>query len=166
MATPIWPIEGVALDSTGDMVAGDMVAGSLTDSINDMRLHSLSRGLVYPTLAAGATVVSANTDWVLGALATVVPANTITTEFHVHDVSIESCDRDAVFEIVLYYGGGDTEFSRKRFAISGGFFGNVQIPMTCLKVPANSRVRAALASSNGTAQIATITMSITYAEEG
>jgi len=37
--------------------------------------------------------------------------------------------------------------------------------MTGVKVPANSRVRAALASSNGTALVATITMSITYAEE-
>jgi len=160
MATPIWPIEGVAIDSTGDMVTG-----SLADIINDISLHSQARGLVYPTLAAGATVVSSNTDWVLGALATVVPASTIGVDFHPHDISVESCDRDAVFELVLYYGGGDTEFCRKRFAISGGFFGNVQIPLTSLKIPADSRIRAALASSNGTAQVATITMSITYAEE-
>ena len=160
MGTPIWAIEGVALDSTGEMVAD-----SLGDKVTELLAHINAEGQVYPTLAAGATIVSSNTDWVLGAVTEVVPINTITTIFHVHDVSIESCDRDAVFELVLYYGAGDTEFSRKRFAISGGFFGNVQIPMTGVKVPANSRVRAALASSNGTALVATITMSITYAEE-
>jgi len=160
MASPIWQIEGVALDSTGDMVQN-----SLADKATDLLAHINATGKVYPTLAAGATVVSANTDWVLGALATVVPASTISSVFHIHDISIESCDRDAVFEIVLYSGAGDTEISRKRFAISGGFFGNVQIPMTSVKVAADSRIRAAIASSDGTALVATITMSITYAEE-
>jgi hypothetical protein len=37
---------------------------------------------VYPTLAAGATVVSANADWTYGAYATVVPASTILSDYH------------------------------------------------------------------------------------
>lgn len=160
MVTPIWPIEGVALDSTGDMVQD-----SLADVARELLFHFNATGQVYPTLATGATVVSAAVNWTLGTLATVVPANEITTIFHVHDISIESCNRDAVFELVLYAGADDVEISRKRFAITGGFFGNVQIPMTSVKVAANSRIRAALASSNGGAQVATVTMSITYAEE-
>ena len=45
---------------------------------------------VYPTLAAGASIASANTNWVYGNYAVVVPANTIATPFHVVAVSIES----------------------------------------------------------------------------
>ena len=158
--TPIWALEGISLDSTGDMIEG-----SLAYKINEMRLHALAQGEVYPTLAAGIEIVSSNTDWVLGTVTQVIPAAAITNDFHIHDISIESCDVDAVFEIALYYGAGDTEFSRKRFAIEGGFFGNVQIPLTCLKVPGESRIRMALASSNGTAAVATITLSVTYTEE-
>lgn len=160
MATPIWQIEGVAIDSTGDMVSG-----SLGDVANEVLYHINAQGQVYPTLADGATIISANADWTLGAVAEIVPVNTITTVFHIHAVSVESCDRDAVFELVLYAGAGDTEVARVRFAITGGFFGNVQETVTCVKIAANSRVRAALASSNGAAQIATITVSVVYAEE-
>lgn len=160
MGTPIWQIEGVELDSTGEMVQD-----SLGDKVTDLLSHINARGEVYPTLAGGATVVSANANWTLGAFATIVPADTITSVFHIHAISIESCDRDAVFELVLYAGDPDVQIAHTRFAITGGFFGNIQDRITAEKVAANTRIRAKLASSNGAAQIATITMSIRYAEE-
>ncbi len=157
MATPIWPIEGIALDSTGEMVSG-----SLGDMVNRMAEGRFTETLVYPSLAAGATVVSANSDWGLGAYATVVAASTIGSAYQVTAVSIESCDKNAVFQLELYQGGDDDLIATMRFAVAGGFFGNSVYRFGSELVPANARIRARLASSDGLANQATITMSIRY----
>lgn len=148
--------------SNVDFVVMESNVEDILDDTTHLTHHIDARGRAYPTLVAGATIVSANADWTLGTVAEVIPASAITSAYHIHAVSIESCNRDAVFELAIYQGAGDTEISRVRFAISGGFFGNIQIPITCEEIEANARIRAALASSNGTAQIATITMSVIY----
>ena len=61
--TKIWPIEGIALDADSDSVNN-----SLGDLVQSLYNANYTEGRVYPTLAAGASIVSANTDWVLGAL--------------------------------------------------------------------------------------------------
>ena len=119
---------------------------------------------VYPTLAAGATVVSANADWTYGAYATVVPENTIANKFHIVAVSVESCDENAIYQLELYKYPEDETVTAVRFAVAGGFFGNQVYAVGSKEVAANSRVRARLASSNGTAAVATITISIVYYE--
>jgi hypothetical protein len=162
MATPIWPIEGIALDSTGDMVNG-----SLGDIALDLLANIDTLIQVYPTLANGIDVVSANADWTLGAFTQIVPASTIGSDFHIHGVIIEALNRDAVFELVLYYGAGDTEVARMRWAQAGGFFGNAFLDtITGTQIPADSRIRAKFASSNGAAQIATVRISLRYAVYG
>ena len=154
--TPIWNIEGVALSTP--------VAGSLGYLVQASCAHLGALLGVYPTLAAGVSVASANTDWVLGTVTEVVPANTVTNKFHIQGINIESCDRDAVFELVLYQGAGDAEVARVRFAILGGFSGAIVNVTTTVEIPANARIRAALASSNGTALVATVALSVRYAE--
>lgn len=155
--TPIWPIEGIALDSTGHMVEG-----SLAYMVNRMAEARFTETLVSPNLTDGVTVVSANTDWGLGAYATVVAASAIATDFQVTAVAIETCDKNAVFQLELYQGAGDTLIATMRFSIIGGFFGNVVYRFGSVLVPANARIRARLASSDGLANQATITMSIRY----
>jgi hypothetical protein len=155
MTTPIWPIEGVSL--------GSPISGSLGDRVASVYASINTLVQVYPTLAVGAEVVSANTDWVLGAFSEIVPVNTIASDFHIHGINIEACDKDAVFELVLYAGAGDEEVARTRFAIVGGFFGNIIGLIVGEKIDANSRIRAKLASSDGTANVATISISIRYA---
>ena len=130
--------------------------------ISESYYHLQNERLVYPTLAAGATVVSANADWTYGAYAEVVPASTITSPFHVLAVSIESCDENAVLQLELYKGAGDEIIQATRFAVEGGFFGNQVYVIGSKEVDANERVRARVASSNGTAAVATITISIVY----
>jgi len=117
---------------------------------------------VYPSLAAGATIISANADWIYGAYATVVPINTIASDYQVLALSIESCNRDAVYQLELYKGIGDDIVTAVRFAVEGGFFGNQVYVIGSERVDANSQIRGRLASSNGAAEIATITMSIVY----
>ena len=162
MPTPIWPIEGIALDSTGDMVAD-----SLGDKVTDLLANIATIVQVYPTLANGIDVVSANTDWVLGAFTEIVPAVTIGSDFHIHGIIVEALDRDAVFELVLYCGAGDTEVARVRWAQTGGFFGNMSLDtITGVQIPADSRIRAKFASSDGTTLIATVRISLRYAIYG
>jgi len=155
--TPLYLIEGVALDSTGDTVAN-----SLGYKISALYGHFTNQESVYPTLANGADVVTANADWTLGAFTTVVPANTIAAGFHVIDVNVEACNQNAVFELVLYYGDGDTECGQIRFSVVGGFWGNTRYSVDSPVIAANSRIRAKAASSDGTANQATIRISVGY----
>lgn len=120
---------------------------------------------VYPTLAAGATVVSAAADWTYGAYAVVVPASTITNDFRIDGLSISSCDKNAVFQLELYQGAGDDVITAVRFTVEGGFFGNQVYIVGSEIVAANSQIRARLASSDGLANQATITLSVVYTED-
>ena len=132
------------------------------ERVRDLYNANYTQGRVYPTLAAGVTIASANADWTLGTVTEVIPVNTVTSAYHVSLVSIESCDEDAVFELALYYGASNTLMSTVRFAVSGGFFGNQLYLVPSVKVPANSKLSMALASSNGTAAVGTITVSVVY----
>jgi hypothetical protein len=161
----------VPAQNSADNVDWGDVIGNKTDThlgdslyarIDELYDNFQAERFVYPTLAAGATIVSANADWVYGAYAEIIPAATVVTDVHVAIVSIESCDRNAVFQLELYAGAGDTVISAVRFAVEGGFFGNQVYAIGSAEVAANDRVRARLASSNGLAQIATITVSVVY----
>jgi len=122
------------------------------------------QGRVYPTLAAGVTVVSAATDWVLGAITEVIPAGTVSVPFHASMVSIESCDKDGVFELAMYHGPTDIPMSTIRFAVQGGYFGNQLYLIPSVKILTDVNLSAALACSDGTAGAATIMISIVYRE--
>lgn len=160
--TPIWPIEGIALDSTGDMVAD-----SLADRIVGAYIEDHLETLVYPTLAAGASVstpVAGTANWTLGAYATIVPINTVASEYHIKGITIETCDQSAVFQLELYKGAGDDIIAALRFAVVGGFWGNSVYNVSSEPVAANAQIRARLASSDGFANQATVTLSVRYHE--
>lgn len=117
---------------------------------------------VYPSLAAGATVVSPAGVWAYGNYAVIVPASTITADFHILNVSIESSSVAAgVFQLELYKGAADDVITAVRFAMAGGFWGNMVYGIGSEEVEANSQVRARLASSIGAV---TLTFSIVYYE--
>lgn len=159
-------------DSTANANMADVI-GNKTDTHEGNSIYSRldevydnlnNERLCYPSLANGVSVVSANADWTYGNYATVVPVSTITNDFHIIAVSIEACDRDAVFQLELYKGAADDVVQAVRFAVNGGFFGNQIYVLGSEEVEANSQIRARLASSNGAAQIATIAISIVYYE--
>jgi hypothetical protein len=156
MATPIWDIEGVALES-----GGTAKAGSLASVILRMYNDKYLLGSVHPSLAAGVALPSANADWGLGAITEIVAANHIITDYIVHKVVIETMDKAGVFELVLYYGAADTEFARVRFAIID-VGGNATCEISGQLIPANSRIRAQLACSTGLAAVANSTISLAF----
>lgn len=162
----IVPAQNSAANATINDVIGSKTDNNLGTSLY-ARLDELydqwqAERLVYPTLAAGATIVSANANWTYGAYAIIVPASTITANFHIFSISIEACDRDATFQLEVYKGAADDIVTAVRFNITGGFFGNQVMFLGSEEIDANSQVRARLASSNGAAQIATIQASIIY----
>jgi hypothetical protein len=160
MATPIWGIEGVALDSTGEMVVGSL-ADKITELLGAVNIYVG----VYPTGVVGATVTSGTGAWVESpAYWPVVPANQITNPFHIHGISVETCTLAAgTFELSLYAGVGHAEVARARFSIVGGFFGNIVDLVTGVRIAANSQIDAKLRCSVGSPD--TLTISIRYAEE-
>jgi len=160
MATPIWQIEGVALDSTSEMVA-DSLGDKVSDLLGAVNIYVG----VYPTAVVGATVTSGNGAWVESpAYWPIVPVSTVTNPFHIHGITIETCSiAAAVFELSLYAGVAHAEVARCRFAIVGGFFGNIVNLVTGIRIAADSQIDAKLRSSVGTPD--TLTISIRYAEE-
>jgi hypothetical protein len=157
-------------DTTDNLDWGDVIGtkldthagNSIYSRLDELYDSNQSERKVYPTLAVGATVVSANADWTYGVYATVVPINTIANDFHILGLSIEGCNRNATFQLELYKGAADDLITAVRFNVTGGFFGNQVYIIGSEHVEANSQIRARLASSNGAAEIATITMSIVY----
>lgn len=122
----------------------------------DEHIHKASK--VYPTLAGGKTVTAAAGAWTLGNFSEIVPINTITDDFDIHFVSIESFTANDVYELVLY--ATTTEIARVRFARTA-----VQSPTlnTRIQTPiidANTQIQAKIACAGGTSRA--ITMSIFY----
>ncbi len=136
---------------------------SLFGQLRELIEHVHTVQKVYPTLADGVTLTTAIGDWGLGTITEIVPANTITIEFDIHEVLVEDVNtQDKTYELVLYYGAGDTECVRVRFAATSNKGGvPAQFAMTPL-IPANSRVRAQLAIEDGGSK--TIKLSLRYHE--
>jgi len=144
-----------------------MPGSGIADTHRIARLynHVTRETQVYPSLAAGTTVVSANAVWSYGAYATVVAAGTIAVPFHIHAIVVETMNQNDVFQLQLYSGAADDVIATVRFSIAGGFFGNSVYPIGSEIVPASDQVRARLACSNGLAAQATGTISIVYVLE-
>ena len=164
---------GVPLaDSADNLDWGDVIGNkldthdgdSLYSRVESIRDSVASERKVYPTLAVGATVTSSNANWTYGAYAVVVPAAQITDDFHIHGISIESCNDNAVFQLELYKGAGDDVVAAVRFAVVGGFFGNQVYIIGSEHIEGGSQIRARLAPSNGAILQTVITMSIVYWE--
>ncbi len=136
---------------------------SLFGRLRELIEHVHTAQKVYPTLADGVTLTTAAGDWALGTITEIIPADTITTEFDIHKVLVEDVNtQDKTYELVLYYGAGDIECVRVRFAATSNKGGvPAQFAMTPL-IPANSRIRGQLAIEDGASK--TIKFSLRYHE--
>ena len=162
--TPIWPIEGVALESAG---AGTAVANSLAYRVLRMYDDVYMPVSVHPSGEAGVAIESHINSWALGAITEIVAANHIATTYLLKAVVIETLTRapdpNGVYELVLYQGGADAEVARVRFSVWGGFFGGMILQTPSVLIPANARIRGQLMYSlaGGTA-VAAATISLIF----
>ena len=156
--TPIWPIEGVAMNS-----AGDMVVNSLAGYVTHLYNANYTEGRCYPTLVDGATVESGAVNWTpTVAFWPIVPINTIAVPYHISAVVVETCDKDGVFELAIYRGVANTLMATARFSSVTGFILNPQLLIPSVLIAANSQIDAKLAYNLGGGGKATIKMSIIY----
>lgn len=133
------------IGNKSDSHAGSSLMGKITQLLE--HVHTPSK--VYPTLADGVQVDTDAAAWTLGAFTAIVPASTITDDFDIHHISIENISADGVYELVLYYGATDIECGRVRFTRTVLTEAVLNIPMRTNLIPANSQIRAKLASNSG-----------------
>jgi hypothetical protein len=142
----------------------------MIDASSKLRLlyhYFTTESKVWPTLLAGATVQShAATDWAYGTIAVIVPANQIASRFHIHNISVESCDKNGVFQLALYRGATENLIATVRFSVIGGFWGNSVYVIASEVCAANDQIRAKLAYSDvSVSGQATMTLSVCYCIE-
>ncbi len=111
--------------------------------------HTHKASNVYPTLASGATVTGGAGAWGLGNFAEVIPAGSITSDFDIHYVDIETVSTSDTYEIVLY--AATTEIARARisFLDVANSMTLPSIPIQCAIQPANTQIQAKVASKTG-----------------
>ena len=145
------------IGNKNDTVAGNTIISRL--KIAEAYVHSQAR--VYPSLADGITITGHVTAWTLGAFAEVVPENAIDTNFIIDMIDVTAYSAVDVYEIVFYYGPTDIEAGRIRLSRASAA-ANVPGPNVIQTeiIPANSRIRAKVATKNGLS--ATLTLSINY----
>ena len=129
----------------------------IIDTIYD-HVHSAQK--VYPTLANGVTVTGGVVAWALGNFAVIVPANAISAPFDIHHVNISAYNANDTFELIFYYGadGSEVEMGRTRFTRLTNVGASPHTPMMSIIVPANSQIKAKLATQNGTSNTVTVTI--------
>lgn len=143
------------IGNNGDDHVGATLFGRHQQQIE--HVHSAQK--VYPTLADGAALATAAGDWALGTITEIVPINTITSEFDIHEVLVEDVNtQDKTYELVLYYGAGDTECGRTRFAATSNKGGVPAVAMQTILIPANSRIRGQLAIEDGGSKTAKVSL--------
>ena len=121
--------------------------------------HQHSVAECYPTLADGVVLTCGiAAPWTLGALVEVIPASTITDTFDVHYIGVESLSANAVYEIFLYCGASDDLCGHVRVTKNAVQDGTRNVAFMSPLIPANSRIRAAVASDTGAANTATISL--------
>ena len=126
--------------------------------VHTLEEHAHKEQMVYPMLANPITLTKAAGAWAAFPAPTeIVPVNTITDDFDIHFVTISNISANGSYDLELYMGA----------ALAEVFIGAVTFVRTANKdqaalkeqtviVPANSRISAALSSSNAAQDTADI----------
>jgi len=122
--------------------------------------HAHSHQKVIPTLANGVTVTGGVAAWALGAFAIIVPTNVITKPFDIHHVHVAAYNANDTFELVLYAGAdaSEVEVGRIRFTRTTNVGATPHLPMMTSVIPANTQIKAKIASQLGTSNTAVISL--------
>lgn len=133
---------------------------TLAGRIRDQWEETHTGQLIYPILAEGILVTSHLDAWVLGSYVTIIPANTINDDFHIHHICICSTSTEGVYYELRFYR------KTERLAIVNFTKTEKKDDILGLDVymphcEANSQIRAKLASSSA-AQQDTTRISVWY----
>lgn len=114
---------------------------------------------VHPELAIPVALPAQGGAYAYGATTEVVAASAIGTDYGIHEILISAMSANANFVIKVMYGGSDTIFGYVTITRGGVQTQSVAMPIRGPLVPADDRIRMALADSVGTS---TLAVKITY----
>lgn len=123
--------------------------------------HFHNVDLVMPSLADGALVTSKNIVWTLGDdFAVVIATDAIPNDFDIHWINIEDASVNGVYEVWLYSGADAAEvvIAKKRFVREAARVATTGIPMITPRIPANTQIKAKLASDGAAADTANVSV--------
>lgn len=122
--------------------------------------HSVSR--YFPSLAANVSITAGATAFSLGTITTVVPANTITSDFDIHFMHLTNASAAGNYIIRLYQGstGSEIQVGEVRITQAVGLANLAPVPVMTPLMNANTRVSAAVATS--TSGAASIDIALNY----
>lgn len=115
--------------------------------------------LVYPELAAPVALPAQGGAYAYGATTEVVPINTITSDYGLHEILLSAMSANANYVVKVMYGGSDTVLGYVTITRGGVQTQSIAMPIRGPVVPANARIRMALADSVGTS---TLAVKLTY----
>ena len=150
-------IRVATVDDTGNDFISDVIGNrndapttdSLAGRIHSIEEHNHSAARVYPSLAGGVNIIDGGAAWTYGAYVQVVPAATIQDPFDIHWLIFESISANDIYQIEVVYGAGDTYAGEKKFVRTAVQEQTGDVPFMTVIIPANSRIRARIASAGG-----------------
>ena len=143
----------VLIDTVVDNI--ESISGVITNIVrtNENRLggainHIHSPMLVYPTLAVGSVLTNTSTAWTFtnGHTNIIVPAATITSDFDIHDISVENISANGVYELAIYNMTTGAELGRIRFTKNATQDATMNVSMGSEIIPANAKIGGRIAS--------------------
>lgn len=146
-----------SLNGAGNTDIADVIGGktdghtgsSLSAIIHTIEEHAHSAQKVYPSGAAGVSVVAGAGAWTLDAYSTIVAAGAITSEFDIHWAVLGDPSANEDYELVLYYGATDIECARIPFTRTNNFLNSISVPIQTPIIVNESQIRARLMSAAG-----------------
>jgi len=135
-----------------DKETNNTIFGKLYELIK--HIHSVQ--YCYPTLANGIQAVASASIWTLGSYVIVIPTNTIGNPFDIHHIHISSFSDNTVYELHLFSGadGAESFICAIRFARNSNTNQGSNLPVVTPLIPANTQIKAKLASSSNGADTA------------
>jgi hypothetical protein len=128
--------------------------------------HLHAKLQIYPSLTSGVNVIAGSVSWTLtsSGFTTVIASNTVSEDFDIHYIQVDSLSADNNLELVLYSGtaGAEVEIGRCALTRATVFADRPAAPFMCPIQTANSRISAKLAASAATSPATNINIKLFY----
>jgi hypothetical protein len=143
-----------------DIASVNSVFGRLQKA--DEHVHSSAK--VYPELASPITLTKGAGAWAAypASKTEIVPVNTIVAPFDIHFILVDTISANGNYTVKLYSGlaGAEVEIAVVSVVKTAAASQEGALPITCPIQPANTRISAAISSSNAAAN--TLNLKVHY----
>jgi len=127
--------------------------GAIADANSSfLKGHLIAITHVYPTLESATMMLSGDDEWELSPIFyEMLPENTITEDFHISFINVETVSATDSYEFIFYVGpiGSEVEFCRIRMFAVKPLGSTASFGITCPVLPANCRLSMKMACEKG-----------------